>query len=143
MDSPGLHLHFDTIQQLSKRPVDLIIFFPDHLDALRNCEYVYQDQPDSNLDRVLGTGADWRSELGHSPRDHWAEILRELYVDQLRHIGYSEFEFERIRRGSHPLYRLIFCSKDRSQMHGQPEDTIACKLRDTGDCAFFFGYAWS
>ncbi|MGB7157717.1 MAG: three-Cys-motif partner protein TcmP [Tepidisphaeraceae bacterium] len=67
LDPHGLHLRFETLRALSARRVDLIIFFPDHLDALRNWENVYQGKPDSNLDRVLGTP--WLDRMLAAPRD--------------------------------------------------------------------------
>ena len=114
LDPYGLHLHFKTLEVLSAHRVDLIIFFPDHLDALRNCDYLYRDKPNSNLDKVLGSNADWRSLLNGLPRTQWAEALRKLYVEQIRSLGYTEFEYERISNRAGPLYLLIFCSKHRA-----------------------------
>jgi three-Cys-motif partner protein len=111
LDPPGLHLHFDTLRVLARHRADLVIFFPDHLDALRNCQYVYEGDPNSNLDRVLGSEADWRSALKSSPQDGWAEVLRGLYVAQIRTLGYRHFEYERILMKQHPLYLLVFCSR--------------------------------
>jgi three-Cys-motif partner protein len=113
LDPYGLHLDYDTIAVLARRRADLIIFFPDHLDALRNWETYYLEKPDSNLDRCLGRGADWRALLKATPSDQWAQRLRELYVQQLTALGYTEFEYERIMMNKHPLYVLIFCSKSR------------------------------
>ncbi len=114
LDPYGLHLDYETLKVLSNIRADLIIFFPDHLDALRNWEYNYLDNPDSNLDRCLGPGADWRSLLNDAPGQRRAELLRNLYVDQLKsQLGYTEFEFERISFRRHPLYILIFCSRHK------------------------------
>lgn len=110
LDPYGLHLHFKTLEVLARHRVDLIIFFPDHLDALRNWEYVYEDRPNSNLDMVLGATADWRTLFAETPQDRWAEALRELYVKSIRTLGYSEFAYERISNRGSPLYLLIFCS---------------------------------
>lgn len=110
LDPYGLHLEFETLCVLAKRRTDLIIFFPDHLDALRNWEQNYLHNPDSNLDRCLGEGADWRSKLEKTSQDRWAEELGNMYVKQIRSLGYSEFEYERISMKGHPLYRLIFCA---------------------------------
>ena len=41
LDPYGLHLDYETLKVLSSIRADLIIFFPDHLDALRNWEYNY------------------------------------------------------------------------------------------------------
>ncbi|MGA2323072.1 MAG: three-Cys-motif partner protein TcmP [Sedimentisphaerales bacterium] len=111
LDPYGLHMEFETLKTLSAVRADLIIFFPDHLDALRNWEYNYFDNPDSNLDKCLGAGADWRSKINEAPRERMAEVLRELYVSQIKTLGYTNFEYERITMGNHPLYVLIFCSR--------------------------------
>lgn len=113
LDPYGLHLEFETLRQLSDIRADMIIFFPDHMDALRNWEMHYLKDPDSSLDRCLGSGADWRSLLDATPLDRLAEVLRKLYVDQIRSLGYSEFEYRRISMKSHPLYVLIFCSRSK------------------------------
>lgn len=111
LDPYGLHLEFETLRVLSDIRADLIIFFPDHLDALRNWEKNYLNNPNSNLDRCLGSGADWRSILNKTPQARLAEVLRDLYVGQIKLLGYSEFEYERIKMKGHPLYVLIFCSR--------------------------------
>jgi three-Cys-motif partner protein len=111
LDPYGLHLDYESLKVLSNIRADLIIFFPDHLDVLRNWERNYLENPDSNLDRCLGPGADWRSLFNEAPVEQRAEVLRKLYVDQLRtQLGYREFEYERISFKNHPLYILIFCS---------------------------------
>ena len=111
LDPYGLHLEFETIRKLSNVRADLIIFFPDRIDALRNWEKYYLKNPDSHLDRCLGQGADWRSILNATPSNRLAEVLRELYVNQIRSLGYSEFEYQRINMKGRPLYILIFCSR--------------------------------
>jgi three-Cys-motif partner protein len=111
LDPYGLHLEFETIRKLSNVRADLIIFFPDRIDVLRNWEKYYLKNPDSNLDRCLGRGANWRSILNATPSDRLTEVLRELYVNQIRSLGYSEFEYERINMKGRPLYILVFCSR--------------------------------
>jgi three-Cys-motif partner protein len=111
LDPYGLHLDYSTLEKLAQRRADLIIFFPDHLDALRNWEKYYLRNPSSNLDRCLGKGADWRSIINSTSRDHLAEKLRELYINQIAALGYKYFEYERVCKGSHPLYVLIFCAR--------------------------------
>jgi three-Cys-motif partner protein len=113
LDPSGLHLEFDTLKVLSDIRADFIIFFPDHLDALRNWEHNYLDNPNSNLDRCLGKGSDWRSIINGTPRDRLAEVLRDLYVSQIKSLGYTQFEYERVFMKSHPLYILIFCSRSK------------------------------
>lgn len=111
LDPYGLHLSFETLRKLSEVRADLVIFFPDRLDALRNWARHYLHDPESNLDLCLGTGADWRSILESMPQDHLAQALRELYIRQIRSLGYSEFRFQRINAKGHPLYILILCSR--------------------------------
>ncbi|MCZ6446346.1 MAG: three-Cys-motif partner protein TcmP [Planctomycetota bacterium] len=111
LDPYGLHLDFETLRRLCAIRADLIIFFPDHLDALRNWENVYRGQPDSNLNKVVGTPT-WNQRMIAKPRDQWAHVLTQVYVEQIKSLGYTHFDYERItlKRGQ-PLYRLIFCSK--------------------------------
>jgi three-Cys-motif partner protein len=111
LDPYGLHLDFETLKILSDVRADIIIFFPDHLDALRNWEKYYLNNPRSNLDRCLGPSVDWRSIINKTAREHLAEVLRELYVKQIKSLGYTQFEYERIMMKGHPLYILIFCSR--------------------------------
>jgi len=114
LDPYGLHLRYETVCRLAERDVDLIIFFPDHIDALRNWRAYYADNPESNLDLVLGTG-EWRDRKAATPPHRWVDVLRELYEVQLRRLGFSEFHYERICREDHrPLYRLIFCSRSKA-----------------------------
>ncbi len=113
LDPFGLHLHFETLTKLAKRRVDLIIFFPDHLDALRNWQ-IYKNQPNSNLDLVLGSNVDWQSAIDQSSSQNYAETIRNIYVKQIKSLGYTEIEYERIYANGHPLYLLIFCSKNKA-----------------------------
>jgi three-Cys-motif partner protein len=119
LDPHGFHLEFQTLKILASIRTDLIIFFPDRLDALRNWAAYYLDNPESNLDRYLGAGIDWRERLSKTPSDHRAEVLRDMYIKQIREkLGYSEFDCERITttRGN-PLYYLIFCSRSPTATH--------------------------
>ena len=110
LDPFGLHLNFETVRALSRRKVDLIIFFPDHLDALRNWEAVYHDNPNSNLDKFLGF-ADWRKTIEATAQSEWATALGKLYQDQIHTLGYTHFEEERISNSKGRfLYKLIFCT---------------------------------
>ena len=113
LDPYGLHLDFSTLQCLSARRADLIIFFPDRLDILRNWNTYYRENQDSNLDRFLGPDSNWRVVLDEAPPGNRVEVLRELYISQLKEkLGYTEFDFERILARGHPLYYLIFCSRN-------------------------------
>lgn len=113
LDPYGLHLHYETLKALARKRMDLIIFFPDRLDALRNWQF-YKDNQDSNLDLVLGHGSEWRSQLEKYPIDKRAQVLRDLYVERIKILGYKEFEYERIyMKQGNPLYQLIFCSQHK------------------------------
>jgi len=113
LDPYGLQLHFETVRAISRARCDLILFFPDHLDALRNWAHYYFEQEQSNLDRVLGTPS-WRATLSESNRDNHPLLLRRLYETQLRTLGYTHFDYERIsrRNDGRYLYLLMFCSRD-------------------------------
>ncbi len=111
LDPYGLHLNFETVSILAQMRCDLIIYFPDHVDVLRNWELNYHDNPDSNLDRVLGSGVDWRSIFKNELPSTWVQRLRDAYVKQLQSLGYVSFEYERICAKGLPIYQLIFCSK--------------------------------
>jgi three-Cys-motif partner protein len=110
LDPYSLELDFATVRQLATRRADLIIYFPDKLDIQRNVDAYYFDNPQSNLDRVLGSGVDWRSIRARTPRDRLAGEFRKLYCDQLRRLGYKHFESEPIPSTGRQLYSLIFCS---------------------------------
>jgi len=115
IDPTGLHVHFGTVRKLANRgPTDLLVLFPDAVDILRN-EKRYFDQPDSNLDLVLGTGSDWRqrkSDLNSSEGTKVRRLYSDIYKDQLRKwCGYEHFGEEVISGRSGPLYRLVFATK--------------------------------
>ncbi|MCH8071223.1 MAG: three-Cys-motif partner protein TcmP [Proteobacteria bacterium] len=109
LDPYGLHLDFATLRLLAAKTVDLLVFFPDFLDVVRNLK-AYRDKPNSNLDRVLGTSS-WRQRIDRIPQSRRVEEFREIYRSQIKALGYKYFEFERICAKGHPLYLLIFCSR--------------------------------
>lgn len=117
-DPYGLHLELDTLRVLSNKRADLIIFFPDRLDALRNWAAYYLDNPESNLDRCLGQSSAWRTRLKNAPSHHHAQCLRDMYVEAIqRELGFSRIDFERIGIVSgQPLYYLIFCSRSETAL---------------------------
>lgn len=114
LDPYGLDLHFETLSALSRRRVDLIVFFPDYVDALRNWRSIYKDQTDSKLDKFLGGGVQWRDAMTKAAPARRAGVLRKLYVDQVRRLGYTEFETERISAHGSPLYLLLFFSHHKA-----------------------------
>lgn len=115
LDPYGLHLNYSTIEVLSKARCDLLIFFPDRVDLLRNWKLNYKEDPNSNPDQVFGSGADWRSIFDKRPRSSWVRELTRLYMDQLRKLGYGYVIPERIyTKNNSPLYQLLFCSKHKA-----------------------------
>jgi three-Cys-motif partner protein len=113
LDPYGLHLHFQTLRVLARRRVDLVILFPDHMDALRNWEALREGELDPRLDQVLGTDK-WRRAAETTAPDHLAQLLSEIYQEQIGNLGYTHFDYERITRPRGGwLYRLIFCAKHR------------------------------
>ena len=116
LDPTGLHLHFTTVQKLSRHgPVDLLILFPDAVDILRNADHYYFDQSDSKLDRVLGERSEWRkrkAELAGADPASIRRLFADIYKDQLRDLaGYDYFDDEVIYGPSGPLYRLVYATK--------------------------------
>jgi len=110
LDPYGLHLHYETLQSLSQIRSDLIIFFPDHVDALRNWNAYYMKE-NSNLTKVLGT-KQWMDELRKAIPSNYAQILYDIYTEQISKLGYEHIDFARIAKtDGRFLYKLIFCSK--------------------------------
>jgi hypothetical protein len=86
--------------------------------------------PNSKLDLVLGVR--WVVRLPAPPRARWAEVLTEIYVEQIRSLGYVEFDYERISLPTGRfLYKLIFCSKHKAG--GRIWRNVARKKRDGQD----------
>jgi three-Cys-motif partner protein len=112
LDPYGLELDFETLEVLAAKQADLIVFFPDRVDILRNWKHYYYSDRNSKLDRHLGVGSGWRSVLDNAPPDNRVEVLRKFYVQRLKqNLGYQHVEHERISSKGHPLYCLIFCSR--------------------------------
>jgi three-Cys-motif partner protein len=112
LDPYDLQLDFVTVQRLADLRADLIIFFPDRLDILRNREHYYYENPDSKLDRYLGLESNWRAILDGTTPSQRVEALKALYRQRLREVlGYSVVEHERIPTDGRPLYYLVFCSR--------------------------------
>lgn len=114
LDPYGLHLYFPTLEALSRKRADLIVYFPDRLDIQRNVYEYYFDNPDSNLDRAMGDGVDWRTVWESTPPDRRTVAMRNLYCEQIKTLGYSHFEFEAIPSTGRRFYWLIFCSKSKT-----------------------------
>jgi three-Cys-motif partner protein len=111
LDAYGLHANYESLRALSTVRADLILFFPVELDALRNWKHYYWDDPQSNLDGVLGPDSGWRDVVSNSTPAQTPVRLIELYTRQIGKLGYSHFDWEPIPSLDAPLYRLIFCSR--------------------------------
>jgi len=111
LDPTGLHLDFESLRALAEKRSDLIIFFPDRLDILRNWKAYYWDDAQSNLDSVLGPGSDWRAIIQRTPDRKRVAVFQEIYIGQIKTLGYCHFAWEPIPTLKRPLYRLIFCSR--------------------------------
>jgi three-Cys-motif partner protein len=114
LDPTGLHAHFDTVKALANRGrTDLLILFPDAVDILRN-EKRYFEQEASNLNLVLGAKSNWkarRAALDTSDASKIRQLYTEIYKDQLKtECGYEFFAHEVIKKGSVPLYRLVYAT---------------------------------
>jgi len=129
LDPYSLQIDFKTLEVLAAKRADLIIFFPDRLDILRNWKHYYYSDPNSKLDRHLGRDSNWRSVLDNAPPRNRIEELRKFYVRRLKNIlGYQYVEHERIPTQGRPLYYLIFCS--RSEIGAKFWREITLKKRD-------------
>lgn len=103
-------LRFETLGELAKRRCDLIVYFPDHLDALRNLE-VYKQDPESSLSRYMGS-PEWVSAIEGVARENQGERLLEFFKGRLGSLGYEHFAEKRIERtDTRRLYMLVFGSK--------------------------------
>jgi three-Cys-motif partner protein len=111
LDPYNLQVAYATLQRLSRIRADFIIFFPDHLDIQRNWQTYYWLNPQSNLDVVLGPGSNWRDRIRDVPAHKYVSVFRDLYISQIRKLGYRHFAREPIPNQGSPLYSLIFCSR--------------------------------
>jgi len=111
LDPTGLHLAFDSLRVLADKRSDLIIYFPDRVDILRNWKEHYLKNLQSNLDSVLGPGSKWREKIMGTPVGQRLAMFREIYCEQIATLGYRHFGWEPIPTIGRSLYRLIFCSR--------------------------------
>jgi three-Cys-motif partner protein len=109
-DPFGLHLDFDTVRALASRRSDLIVLLADNMDALRNWEAYYIENPKSSLDRFLGESG-WRETFQATPQERQAQVLRERYEAQLQSLGFRHFAHEPVQNTSgRDIYKLLFAS---------------------------------
>ena len=82
---------------------------------MRNADHYYFNQPESNLDRVLGPDSDWRRkkvDLANADASALRQLFASIYEDQLRNLaGYEYFANEVICGPAGPLYRLVYATK--------------------------------
>lgn len=104
-------LRFETITALSTVRADLIIYFPDALDIVRNWAAYYYDNPESPLDQFLGSGANWRTVSSAVQPDRVPYEFLRLFKNQLRTLGYTHFEQEPIPSQGQRMYRLVYASR--------------------------------
>ena len=110
LDPHGLDLHFSTLQALARRRFDLIVFFPDYVDVIRNLKQ-YMEEANSKVDRAFGDTT-WRRRVEKAHPDHKIDVLFDIYTERIRSLGYRYCEPKRISiPGGAYLYRLIFCSR--------------------------------
>jgi three-Cys-motif partner protein len=117
IDPKGLEARFNTVATLAKNArVDLVVLFADALDVIRNVG-LYRSDPNSNLDRFLGPGSDWRTDLDslQSPNHVTRrKLFAEIYKRQLRRLlGYQFFGEKVMYCKGKPLYRLVFATNNK------------------------------
>jgi three-Cys-motif partner protein len=115
VDPFSLDVRFETIRVLAeRRPLDLIILFADRMDLERNVEAYYYPQRGSKLDQFLGEKSDWRTQwdrLANRDEGRVRQLFAEIYLKQLREIGYKFSRTRPIESERGPLYRLVYASK--------------------------------
>lgn len=115
VDPEGLHVHFDTLRTLTmNRQVDLAVLFADRMDIVRNVN-LYASQLDSNLDRFLGPGSNWREQwrnLANQDAEHTCQLFGDIFKGQLkRELGLREFSDQVYKSARSALYRIIYASR--------------------------------
>lgn len=117
VDPFSLGVHFTTIEALARgRPMDLVMLFADAIDIVRNVGKYYYPNPDSKLDRLLGRGCNWRPRweaLQNREGSKVREFFANLYLDQLRTIGFQHMGTRVIESEYGPMYRLVYASKHK------------------------------
>lgn len=115
VDPFSLDVHYTTIERIASRhPLDLLILFADDIDLIRNVEKYYYPNPQSKLDLFLGENSQWRNdwnnlEVRNAP--NLRKVFADIYLRQLRRLGYSYTDQLPIPCRTRSLYRLIYASK--------------------------------
>lgn len=110
IDPYGFHAHYEMLRILSDLRTDLIIFFPDRIDANRNL-LRYTESEKSALSRFLGTH-EWVERVEAHAWGQRMNVLRAVFEEQLAKIGFTHVQFERVYGdGQRLLYQLVFASK--------------------------------
>lgn len=114
IDPFGLHLELDTIKAIAELRSDLIVLLADNMDALRNWAKYYYNNPNSNLDRLLGEPG-WRDEFVKSPSSRLAERLRSRFVQRLREMGYAHFASLSVQNSmDRDIYSLVYATRSEA-----------------------------
>jgi len=115
IDPYSLDIHFKTISTLAKaRPMDLLILFADAMDIARNVDEYYYSRHSDKLDLLLGERSNWRQgweKLHNRDGGNLRQFFAEVYLSQLKLLGYSFSRTLPINSDHGPLYRLVFASK--------------------------------
>lgn len=116
VDPYSLDIHFSTISRIARqRALDLIILFSDRIDLIRNVRPYYYPKPDSKLDHFLGESSGWRDRYDRLTDQSGEPVLRmfaDLYLEQLRKIGYVHSRTWLLEADRVPMFRLVFASKN-------------------------------
>jgi three-Cys-motif partner protein len=116
VDPYSLDVHFSALQPLAgRRSLDLIILFSDRIDLQRNVEHTYYGDRHSKLDAFLGKDSEWRKEyerLSDHSGGKLCEMFANLYLRQLKKLGYSHGDHWSLDGPNGPMFRLVFASKN-------------------------------
>jgi len=116
IDPFSLQFRFETLQDLTfDQKMDLVILFPDAMNVIRNIKY-YLKNPNSPLDLVLGDTSDWRNAYSNLVKRDGPSVralFRNLYVTQIRKLGYEFQDTKVIDDNGKPLYTLVYASKNK------------------------------
>ena len=115
IDPYSLDIQFETIRRLATdRAMDLMILFSDAIDVARNVEEYYYPQKSDKLDSFLGKRSRWRERWDKLPRRTGPDIRQmfaDVYVEQLRSLGYLHSKSWPLEGPHGPVFRLVYASK--------------------------------
>lgn len=116
IDPYSLDIAFDTVKRLAdNRAMDLIILFSDAIDIVRNVEEYYRPGKSDKLDRFLGDGSNWQrhwDQLKNRSAGNVRQLFADLYIAQLKTLGYTHCKSWPLEGPKGPVYRLVYASKN-------------------------------